>query len=66
MYYVPRTILEYSPPLRTLTATFEVLCGPLSQRGSLGNHWARNSDVDYLWPLCWPTLATVPARISGA
>ena len=36
MYYVPRTMLEYSPPLRTLTATFEVPCGPLSQRGSLG------------------------------
>ena len=35
-YYVPRTMLEYPPPLRILTATFEVPCGPLSQRDNLG------------------------------
>ena len=28
MYYVSRTMLEYPPPLRILTATFEVPCGP--------------------------------------
>lgn len=61
MYLEPYLV---SPPLRTLTLPLKSSVVPLSEV-AWGITGPEIPDVDYLWPLCWPTYWPCQQRIRG-